>query len=512
MRVPESYSDRIAWGLFLAFVSCLVVAGPWIHPIEDPYGPEFDGYLARVDEFREGILPKDGFRPLLYPLLSTLPAELVDDTFLGAKLMSALAGGVAVLAAYYLGASLFGGNIALFGALLLATNRHFIQASFRAATDILFCAMIVLTILYQVRFLRSGRYRDILPVSFFFALSFFTRYVAVFFLPVLFGGFLLRRGRPIGKRLGYLTLFSICAILFLIPHFTLQVLAFGEPFHSENWRNTVLKFKGLQNVDAFHDSQYEGMAEVLTESPMFTIESWMNEMRKMVFYTFMNLNGRNTAGAFFTVFLVLGTLHVFPNRDPGILTIVCAIGSYLVILCFFWFFDSRIALPILPYSYLLISNFILGSANREPLTLLGRQVRKGTLLALLFLILNLQASWDDLRAFRDRHPLQEVEEAIRIQEEFGKDVVVLGTYWAISRYVDYEYKALPLGHDGVKNDVVSYLNKYREKMKEIGTTHLMVGKKTLMERPVGLLTGQGVPPYLKKVKQNEHVTVYEFTD
>jgi hypothetical protein len=46
-------------------------------------------------------------------------------------------------------------------------------------------------------------------------------------------------------------------------------------------------------------------------------------------------------------------------------------------------------------------------------------------------------------------------------------------------------------------------------MKNVGATHLLVGKKTLLQRPPGLLTGKGMPQNFQIIKQTEFVTLYQ---
>ena len=82
--------DRAIWILLGVFFAFMLAFGAKYHPIEDVNSAEWDGYVSKADAIRQGTLPHDAFHPLLYPILVAGAGELLDDTFVGARLISSL--------------------------------------------------------------------------------------------------------------------------------------------------------------------------------------------------------------------------------------------------------------------------------------------------------------------------------------------------------------------------------------------------------------------------------------
>jgi hypothetical protein len=107
------------------------------------------------------------------------------------------------------------------------------------------------------------------------------------------------------------------------------------------------------------------------------------------------------------------------------------------------------------------------------------------------------------------HPLEEVKAARMLQQRYGSDLNIMGSWPLLARYVDYKYNRLPYADGREKRDRAIYWDKLRRSIKSFRADFVIVGAKTLREIPKSLLTNSDVPAFLDCVYKDEYVTIYK---
>ena len=77
--------------LAAAIALAILVFGVVFHPVEAIETAEADQYVRVAEQFTQGRIPKDPYRPLLYPLTAAGLSYITGDTFSAARLVSSLA-------------------------------------------------------------------------------------------------------------------------------------------------------------------------------------------------------------------------------------------------------------------------------------------------------------------------------------------------------------------------------------------------------------------------------------
>ena len=80
-----------------AYWLALLLFGWLGHPIP-AIGAELDGYVAAADLILAGHLPRDPFRPMLFPMLTAGIGWVIGDVFVATKMISSTAAAACVLA------------------------------------------------------------------------------------------------------------------------------------------------------------------------------------------------------------------------------------------------------------------------------------------------------------------------------------------------------------------------------------------------------------------------------
>lgn len=228
--------------LLVAYAATLIVAGLWLHPIK-ALGIENDDYVGMARSLLAGTLPRDPFRPMLYPLASAAVGWLVGDCFVGAKIVSALAATTLVWSTYALTARCCAPRHAMLAAVLVAGNGHVVTFGMQAGTDMLFTALAAVALVAVVCAWErpSGGRLAVLGVA--LGIAYFARYQAgLLLLPaalVCWGA-----APPVSWRQRATR--GVCVLaagaVALVPHGLLSRAVFGSWLHDENWRTVELKY------------------------------------------------------------------------------------------------------------------------------------------------------------------------------------------------------------------------------------------------------------------------------
>lgn len=509
VKVMRSKIDMTAYILIAIFVLFLIIFGWKVHIIETN-GAEMDAYADKADEILTGKIPRDAYHPLLYPILSAGIGVLVKDGFTGARIVSSLSAGLFLLAAYLLGRSCFGRAVSLFSLVALVINYNVITAGLEAATDMSFAALALLTLLFSIRISSGLSHSSLVMLALSFALAYFTRYSALFLVPtiVIAFAFSLSQVKARQKTLA-LAAFAGAVLFFLIPHFILTIRVFSSPFYNENWKNLAFKMYGGGDWTYFHRIPYDGLFSVLVSSPSKLFFFFIRELARFFYITVSALGGQGLAGGLFAACALLGVYNSLFALDRKRIILISFAGFCVIISCAFSYSLPRFMLPILPLCYLWGGSFILSGpwAGFFQIAKL-RMIRAAPVIAVFMLALFVSTVLH-LRMYVDAHPVRELEAACFIEQKYGSNVTVLGTFPYMQRYVKYSYHQLEdaYGEERIRPDL--YVNRLKTVVAAARADYVIIGKLFLQNRPVGLLDLEHVPDFLDPILQNSDVVVYQ---
>lgn len=519
----EVYIDKIALLITCLFVLFLVFWGWKAHPIET-FGPEIDHYVEFAASIREGVLPDKedphvALHPLLYAILTTGVSFIVPDIFTAAKLVSNLMAGVLLFASYTLGRYVFNRKVALIALLFMATNFHVIINGVLATSDITSAAFAATTLLCAVRVqMQKEMLIDTILLSLSFSLAYFTRYPLVSLLPTI-GISIVFSTKHSGKLLvKTLMLFVFATLIFLTPYFLISWSIFGNPIYNENWKNVAFKVYGNMDWSYFGRIPFHGLAEVILHSPSAFLKAGVRELAKFVHSGISGLVGLPPilAGLFFTSSYT--TLYSMRKTKLLLLSffVIYALG-----ISFTFFTSARVMLPVLSICYLLIAEFLIEFDLKV-------HVKKFSLpplfiFAIALCIVKIGVMIPDLQTFIKWHPIHEVEAAIQLEEQYGKDIVVMGTclHYIVQRHVNYDYKELHYSFLRIsreeQQDLALYYQELYRILQETNSDYLLIGELS-MDRtipseqhvPQDLLRDNNVPSYLRLIHLDERLAIYAF--
>lgn len=501
-------ADKIIYLLIILFVLFLVAFGWKFHPIEEVNSPENDGYVDKADEIRLGQVPKDLFHPLLYPVMSAGLGELLDDTFAGARLASALFAGFFVLLTYLLGKSWLGREVGAFAAVGAMLNYNVIVAGIRTASDSAFSAFAVLILLLALGTDKKADYAHAFLLALAFALACFSRYNGMALAGPILIALAMTPSSP-ARKVGLVGVFAVCSVILLIPHFYLTKLAFGSPFYTENHKTLAFKLYGNGDWSYFDRVPFDSLTSVIIHSPARVVLSTLSETIGFFNSGLIGLGGDWLAGALFTTFFLTGLYMALTTVDRKMVLALSFIFFHVMAIAFTYETRRRYLLPILPLGYILGGRFLLSDAFGGSLCLWRKRISRGVPLIAVFLAITAGSTIRDLAGFIDRHPLQEVQTAVMLQKKYGPQIRVLSTFPFIHRHVNYWCQELDDAYGDEVRDEQKYFSKLRALLQSKRIEFIIIGRLTIGDRPRRLLTMRGIPPFLSPVVQSEDVVVYK---
>ena len=436
---------RAALAAFLLFVA-LAVFGARVHWVEEAGTAERDGYVAQAEQILRGELPRDGFRPLLYPLLVAGVAKLGMPPFAAARLISNLAAAALVWLAWAFGRRLGGPAAGLWAFALAAVNPNVWILGQHASTDMLFAALAAAALYAGLVYLERPSLAAALAAGAFLGLAAFTRSNAPFLLPALLVACCLARGPLPGRkgrawergpgvrsrRAWHLTALLAAALLFLIPHWALRAAVFGSPFHDENWKNLAWKLHGYPDWSYLDRVPYASALEVRPRGPAGRGARRLLRARPVL------LRGRRLPAL-----RHLGARppprrgdrrRLPPARiDDGTTGwLLFAGGLFLTAIAFAFFTWGRLLLLLLPIGCGL--SFV---PWRRP----GRPAHAVALALVALLAVKTFAF--RLPAFVERHPYQEVAVLRRLDASLPPGAALAGTSPFLGRYLGQDVRGPP---------------------------------------------------------------------
>lgn len=506
----RSRIDIVAYALCAAFVVSLLVFGWKVHIIETA-GAEADGYFKKAEEFMSGRIPRDPYRPLLYPALSAAVGIVVGDAFTGARTVTTFLAGLFLLAAYLLGRSCFGRRVSLFALVALMLNYNVITAGVEAATDMPFSALVLLTLFFALRLLngRPPRFAELVLLAFSFALAYCTRYQALVLIPVIAVAlFISLAGTGSRSKTVAVAVFTCAVLLFLTPHFVVTSKLFGSPLHNENWKNLAFKVHGSSDWAYFRRVPFDGWFSVVLSGPVKILSQFVRELGRFFYVTIGALGGQGLAGSLFSVLALVGLYRDLWTFDRKKVVLVTFVAVLVLSTCFFFYSLPRLVLPILPLGYLWAGSFLLSGPFAGSFHVARVRVSRSAPLVAVFMIALLASTVVHMRMYVAAHPVAELEAARAIERKCGSDVTVLGTFPFMQRYVTYTYRWLDNATDEESGRSELYMARMKAIVGEADADFVIVGRLFLEKRPVELLTGADTEGFLEPVYRTADVVVY----
>jgi hypothetical protein len=363
--------------------------------------------------------------------------------------------------------------------------------------------------LFALRLVESGRVFDILFMSLSFALASFTRYQAIALGPAMLLAICWCPADSWKGRLKALGIMIAACVVFLMPHFVLNTMAFGSPLYNENWKNIAFMLYGRspQALEPF-----TGLVSVFLHSPWTVVQStgsnfwtWIGEG----FLWYLCGNKVLIPVALFCTGMLGGVASGSISLEPKKIVLLGYLGTYLLMLMVFMDPLPRLALPVIPVCLLFACDFLESSTSSivghiRRFTLTGHMM--ACCLIIGFLLYGLVPVLTD---FVDRHPIPELNAARVLGTRLGGQDVVVGSFPYMQRYVKYPYRYLR--DEDVFHTITSreqYYDFLKRFLAEKKADYLLIGEMTLGRRPKELLTGQGIPGFLKPVMADQGVVVY----
>jgi 4-amino-4-deoxy-L-arabinose transferase-like glycosyltransferase len=504
--------DVFACLIIVVFMIFLAWFGAEFHYVELCYATEYDRYVEKADQLRQGILPADHYHGLFYPLLAAAMGILMGDTFAGARTVSTLAAGGLLSLTYLLGARCFDRKVALLATLALALNSLVVTCGLETATDMLSALLGLACLLLSMKLSERPNTRTIIGLGVCFSLAYFTRYTAVAALPCLFLALWLCPFPSNRRRLlGAITLASTVLVC-LLPHFALNTYMFGGPFNTRAVDSLSTKLASYAG-DAFVSGPgVTNMTNLMMTQPGLVCMSFFQSLREWMVDGYIGWVAGNhlfLASALFTVALLGGVIASLMRVDRRVSLLLLYMITYFIIMCVFLVTMQRFFLPILPLCMLIAVRFMTEELPDEGYLLKGVRVTKQILALVLFLALLPVGAFQAMADMIPRHPYQELAAAKRLEIEAGKNIVVAGTFPFFQRYVGYRYHHLSsdFGNKGPQ-EVMDYFRKLGLTLKENKADYIIVGSCSLGSRPRELLTGQGLPDYFQPEVLKRDLAVY----
>jgi hypothetical protein len=525
-------ADRLALAAAVGLLLALAVYGSRVHWVEEAGTAERDGYVGQAQLLLAGSLPRDPYRPLLYPLLTAALTPVTGDPFAAARLLSNLAAAGLAWLAYAYGRRLAGVAAGAWAMALAAANPNLWIIGQHVSTDMLFAALAAAALLAGLQYLQAPGPGPAAAAGLALGLAAFTRSNALLLVPALLAAWRLapaggrpRTHSPGGRSLGHLALAAGAAVLVLLPHWALRHAQFGNPFYDENWKNLAWKLYGYPDWSYLDRVPFRSLAAVVSHDPAAVLRGGCAEL-----WRFATDGAAQLFGTWAHVLLVAGgTLWAVANRGTrrAAAWLVFALGTFLTATAFAFFTWGRLLLPLLPGAYgLAFAPFALAfqrpredapSPSLRGSFVLGRMRPIGGrrwrlvlagIAAAAVLLLAAKTFAFRLPAFAARHPYVEVELLRRLDREVPAGAALGGSSPFLGRYLRHRYVGLPdaYGPETTRPDL--YYAKLLPLLRQADVAFIVIGPVDLRSRPRQLLGPQAPVKWLAAAGGERGVAVW----
>ncbi|HEX5760151.1 MAG TPA: glycosyltransferase family 39 protein [Thermoanaerobaculia bacterium] len=503
--------ERIVAAAALALFAALAAFGARYHWVEEPGTAERDGYVAQAEELLAGRLPRDPYRPLLYPLATAALAAAGVAPFAAARLLANLAAAALPLLAFGFGRRLLGAKAfapgsnqwpgvpsvarparwtpgppgaGLWAFALTAVNPNLWRIGQHVTTDMPFAALAAAALLAGLAYLERPAARTAAAAGLAWGLAAFTRGNALFLLPPLAAAWLLApRGE---RRFAHLAAGAAAALPPLLAHWGLRAAAFGDPFHDENWKNLAWKLYGYPDWSYLERVPFSGLLDVVRHDPAAVLRGGLAEIARFATGGLPQLFGTWVHVAL-VVFGAAVALRLRPRAAGWLLG---SAALFLAATAFSFFTWGRLLLMLLPIGNALAFAPWKPPSRGKPLSYLI------PVAAALVALLAVKTFAFRLPDFVANHPYVEVATLRRLDAALPPGVALAGTSPFLGRYLRRPYWALPDAFGPEVTRPALYLEKLREPLAARAAGYLVVGERDLRDRPRALLGPAPPAPWL----------------
>lgn len=498
MSPPAALERRLALAAAAVLFAALALFGHQVHWVEEAGSAERDGYVAQAEEILAGRLPRDPFRPALYPLLTAGLSLLVGDPFTAARLLSNLSAAALAWLAWATGRQLAGPAAGAGAFALAAVNPNLWTVGQHVTTDMLFAALAAGSLLAGLRYLEEPRAATAVAAGATLGLAAFVRSNAVFLLPALLVAWWLAGGKPGRRRLGHLAAAGAALAVALLPHWILRYAAFGDPFHDENWKNLAWKLHGFPDWSYLDRVPFAGPAELILDDPAAVLRGGLAELARFATGGAAQLLGTWLHLALFAA----GAAWALHRRPRAAGWLLFAMASFLAAVAFSFFTWGRFLLGLLPAACALA--FAPWGALGGRRDRLGPRPRRvlAAVAAVLVLLLAVKTFAFRLPAFVERHPYVEVAALRRLAAELPPGARLAGTSPFLGRYLPGDgrerYLYVPDAFGPEAEEPGLYYRKLHDRLAGSRAAFLVAGEVDLRDRPRSLLGGEAPVPWLER--------------
>ena len=338
-------------------------------------------YLSIGLAAKEGRSMTDPYRQPLYSWLLTPFAQREMSYFTWAKLFTLGTAACAVLGCYFAARYLTGNTtLALIVALLVASNRYFIQESGVVMVEPLLALIFVLVWLFGLKALEGNRRLDWAVGGVFTGLAYLSKENGLLWLAAWIAGAAVANRLRL-KAYNRLLLFALCAVLAASPVFIFNSIQYGAPLRNDNlssviWMDDWEQFFAIGPQAQLSMSGYfqtHTLSEIGTR--LFTGLLMTGALSISIFMPFPIARGLMGGSGLYIGFLVaiaalfIGLAYVY--RKPLLAYLrkkpwsVAFTAAFLIIYALgtAWLapvtMDPRYIVPLLPMGYILLGGTVL---------------------------------------------------------------------------------------------------------------------------------------------------------
>ncbi len=505
MGRPDRAAGAAKVAAALLFVA-LALFGACYHPVEEAGTAERDGYVAQGERLLAGELPRDPFRPPLYPLLIALLGGAIGDPFAAARLISNFAAAALAWIAWRTGRELWpldrSDSIAGWAFAATAVNPNLWILGQHTTTDMTFGALTAGALLAGLVYLKRPDTTPALAAGALFGLAAFTRGNAIFLLPGLLLAFLVA-GRPIAPRRRHLLYAAFAALPGYCALWFWRLAAFGDPFHDENWKNLAFKLHGYPDWSYLDRVPFHNLGEIVRADSLGILEGGLSELGRFAASGLAQLVGTPLHAG---VFLAAGLWLVF-RKDRVAGWLLGAGLLFLTAVAFSFFTWGRLLLCLLPAASAITFAALFRALPSLDRRALARRIALGAAAALV-LSLAAKTALRRLPAFIDRHPTLEIATLRRLEGALPAGTRLAGTSPFLGRYLTHPYVAIPDAFGPELRDPRLYLTRLERIARAERIAYLVVGELDLRDRPKSLLGPEPPAPWLTPVERGTGVAVW----
>lgn len=499
-----TFSETNLFRLFsLGYILFVIIFALNVHPIEDNGGanPELDFYVPRAAALMRGETFPDSYRPILYLLAGSITGKVLGDRyFLGCQIISILSSYLFIYCSFMIAKIVLKKYAAWLLLVLIFINGDILQASVRAASDMLFQSFFMLILWWCLRMdmkiQKSSR--DAVTLGIFFGLAYSTRYTTIFILPVLALFFWARR-----KNYSLKHFFAFCAatIVVITPQLILNYVQFGSPFYNENWRNLAVYYFGLGglswNGGGFTQYSQAYLLQEFIKNPFYFISFGAVKIVGSAAYKGLPnaLFGRWDINLFFISIQKLMALAVYLSVPYIILTrkngwgkqirlfLVSSAIMVIISIGYTFYFSPRFILPVIPILFMFFIDGIyrLFSENRWRLAALAT-----------ITVFILCGQLIEINRFIKDHVVDDLRASQWLVDHLG-NVPTMGTSLFLGNHFPFQYSYL---------DSLTIIQDKEEYINRIYSTIRKNSPEFFIVNPVSSY-GQETPKYLITAPNND---------